>query len=189
MSSYGSIWVKINNPETDLPPLREKYNRNAFLPENLSFACAIKDASDPETPVEQMEELSQRFNEAIFMSVQTTVDFFLYSHWRDGELAREIQYCADEGWYQLDGEKEAWEQRLFDEEEKLRQLSYLDLERLAKNPDSAEYADAQRMARKIETIWAGRELLAESFYPMATASELYQIVMQEFALANPYAKT
>ncbi len=185
MSHYGSVWVKLNNPETDLPLLKEKYNAQATLPTGLNFACAIKNESDGETPEGRMAELSQRFGEAIFMCVQTTVDFFIYSHWRDGEQVRQIQYCADEGWYDLSGEKEAWELRMFDEAEKQRQLSYLDLERLAKNPDSSEYSNAQRLAAEIEAIWAGRKLLEESFYPMATASEIYDIVMQEYGLANP----
>lgn len=186
MSHYGSIWAKLNNPETDLPILQKQYNPDAKLPKGSSFACAIKDESDGETPEGRMAELSARFGEAIFMCVQTTVDFFIYSHWRDGEQVRQIQYCADEGWYELSGEKEAWELRMFDEAEKQQQLSYLDLERLAKNPNSAEYADAQRLAAEIENVWAGQELVEESFYPMATASEIYGIVMQEQGLANPY---
>jgi hypothetical protein len=189
MSSYGSIWVKINAPNTDLSLLCEQYNANTLLTEGLSFACLVKDAADSDTPTRYMQELSQRFGEAIFMSVQTVVDFFLYSHWQNGESVREIQYCADGGWYELDGEKEDWEQQLFSEEERLRQLSYLDLEQLAKNPNSAnEYAQAQRLAEQIATVWAEKELLPDSFYPMATASELYQIVMQEFGLTNPYSK-
>lgn len=186
MSSYGSVWVKLNNSETDLPLLQREYNSQATLPEGLSFACAIKDEADGETPEEMMEKLSVRFGEAIFMCVQTTVDFFLYSHWREGEQIRQIQYCADEGWYEVSGEKELWELRLFDEEEKHRQLSYLDLERLGKDSNSAEYIDAQRSAAEIETVWAGQALIEDSFYPMATASEVYQIVMQECSLANPY---
>lgn len=187
MSSYGSIWVKINNPQVDLPVLRENYNLEAELPENFVFACAVEKASDDETPNERMKELSQRFGEAVFMSVQTVVDFFLYSYWCDGSLVREIQYCADAGWYALDGEKQAWELRLFNDEEKLRQLSYLDLEHLANRPDSAkQYADAKALAEQIEAVWSARELQQDSFYPMATASELYEIVMQEMRLVNPY---
>lgn len=186
MSSYGSVWVKLNNPEIDLPLLQEEYNSQATLPEGLSFACALKDAADGETPKRMMEELSQQFDEVIFMSVQTTVDFFIYSHWRDGEPIRQIQYCADEGWYEISGKKEAWELRMFDEAEKQQQLSYLDLERLGKNPTSAEYIDALRSAVQIEVIWSGQKLVEKSFYPMATASEIYQIVMQECGLANPY---
>ncbi len=190
MSSYGSIWVKINNPEIDLPILRENYNHEAALPENFVFACVAKKAADEETPTESMEELSQRFGEAIFMSVQTVVDFFLYSYWCDGSLVREIQYCADAGWYVLDGEKQDWELRLFNDEEKLRQLSYLDLDRLANRPDSAkEYAEAKALAAQIEAVWAARELQQDGFYPMATASELYEIVMQEMRLVNPYHAT
>jgi hypothetical protein len=186
MSSYGSIWVKINASNTDLLLLREQYNANAMLTDGLSFACVVKDAADGDTPTNRMQELSQRFGEAIFMSVQTVVDFFIYSHWRNGELVREIQYCADGGWYELDGEKEDWEQQLFSEEERLRQLSYLDLDHLAKNPSSAEYAEAQGLGDQIATVWAGKELQQDSFYPMATASELYQIVMQEYGLTDPY---
>ena len=184
MSSYDAIWVKVNNPETDLPFLQEKYNKNTKLTEGLTFACVIKNASDGETPNECMADLSQRFGEAIFMTVQTTVDFFIYSHWHEGELVREIQYCADEGWYQLNGEKEDWEQCLFHEDEKLRQLSYLDLDYLLKKPDSTEYANAQRLAAQIESVWARQELVQESFYPMATANELYHIVMQKLGLAH-----
>lgn len=187
MSSYGSIWVKIDHPETDLPLLQEKYNAQANLPAGLNFACAIKDESHGETPEGMMVELSRRFGEAIFMCVQTTVDFFIYSHWRDGEQLRQIHYCADEGWYDLSGEKEAWELRMFDEAEKMRQLSYLDLERLAKNPDSAEYANAQLSLAEIEETWGKKELIEESFYPMAIASEIYGIAMQEFGLADPYS--
>jgi hypothetical protein len=53
--------------------------------------------TDPETPEDLMQELSERFDEAVFMCVQTVVDFFIYSHWQQGELLRQIQYCADEG--------------------------------------------------------------------------------------------
>lgn len=187
MSSYGSVWVKLNAPETDLPLLQKEYNSQATLPAGLSFACAIKNEADGETPEGRMAELSQRFGEAIFMCVQTTVDFFIYSHWRDGEQVRQIQYCADEGWYEVSGEKENWELQMFDEADKQRQLGYLDLERLAKNPTSSEYSEAQRLAAEIEAVWAGQELIEESFYPMATASEIYGIVMQEQGLANPYA--
>lgn len=187
MSGYGSIWVKLNDPATDLALLQEEHNKDAILPEGLAFACAVKDAADGETPERRMRELSQRFGEAIFMTVQTTVDFFIYSHWRDGGLAREIQYCADEGWYLLDGDKEAWERRLFGEEERQRQLGYLDLERLANDPGAAEeYAQAQRAAAQLEAVWSAQELLQGGFYPMASASELYHIVMQEFGLANPH---
>lgn len=188
MSSYSSIWVKINNPETDLSLLRENYNHEAVLPDGDCFACAIKAASaDGETPTVTMKKLSQSFGEAIFMSVQTVVDFFLFSYWRDGFLVREIQYCADAGWYGLDGEKQDWELRLFNEEEKLRQLGYLDLDYWAARPNSAkEYAEAKALSAQIEAVWAARELQQDSFYPMATASELYQIVMQEMRLVNPY---
>jgi hypothetical protein len=186
MSGYSSIWVKINNPEIDLPQLQAQYNPDAVLAEGLLFACAVKDA-DEEVPTNSMEELSQQFGAAVYMGVQTTVDFFLYSYWCDGILVREIQYCADEGWYALDGETQAWESHLFDEAEKLRQLSYLDLEHLAAHPESAkEYAQAQASAAQIEAVWAARELQQDSFYPMATASELYEIVMQEMRLVNPY---
>ncbi|MFM8331155.1 MAG: DUF6928 family protein [Candidatus Methylumidiphilus sp.] len=187
MSGYGSIWVKINDPEIDLPNVRDGYNPNASLPEGAAFACAVKNADDAETPTEQMEELSQRFGEAIYMEVQTTVDFFIYSHWRDGELLREIQYSADAGWYDLQGEDEAWEKRLLSEEERQRQLSYLDLEHLATKPEWAdELAEAQRTAETLEQVWAGQVLVEDSFYPMATASELYEIVSQTFGLASPY---
>jgi hypothetical protein len=186
MSGYSSIWVKINNPEIDLPLLKECNNPDALLAEGLLFACAVKEA-DEEVPTNSMEELSKQFGEAIFMSVQTTVDFFLYSYWRDGLLVREIEYCADEGWYALAGETQVWESQLFDEAEKLRQLSYLDLEHFAAHPEYAkEYAQAQASAAQIEAVWTARELQQESFYPMATASELYEIVMQEMRLVNPY---
>jgi hypothetical protein len=184
MSGYSSIWVKINHPDNELLILHEQYNKNAVLPDGFVFACAVKEADD-EIPTESMQALSQQFGEAIFMCVQTVVDYFVYSHWCDGELRREIQYCADEGWYALDGNKEDWERRLFNEEEKLRQLSYLDLDYLATRPDLAnEYADAQRSAAQIEAVWAAKELQQDSFYPMATASELYEIVMQEMRLAR-----
>lgn len=187
MSSYGSIWVKVNDPASDLAILREEYKQDASLPEGMSFACADKHAEDGETPEERMRELSQRFGEAVFMTVQTTVDFFIYSHWRGGELAREIQYCADEGWYLLEGEAEDWEQRLFDEEDKRRQLGYLDLDRLANNPaDAKEYAQAQAAAAQIERVWGERRLLRDSFYPMASAADLYHIAMRALGLANPY---
>lgn len=186
MSSYGSIWVKLNAPKTELPLLQQKYNAQATLPAGLSFACAIKDEAEGETPDEMMEELSQRFSEAIFMCVQTTVDLFIYSHWREGKRVRQIQYYADEGWYEVSGKKEVWELRMFDEAEKQRQLSYLDLEQLGKNSTSPEYIDALRTAVQIEAVWSGQKLVEGSFYPMATASEVYQIVMQECGLANPY---
>lgn len=189
MSSYGSVWVKINSPETDLLLLQQEYNNHATLPEGLSFACAVQDEAGGEVPEDLLEELSGRFGEAIFMNVQTTVDFFIYSRWRDGEPVRQIQYCADEGWYEVSGEKESWELRLFNNEaEKQQQLGYLDLERLGKNSTSAEYIDALRSAVQIEAVWSGQKLVEKSFYPMATASEIYQIVMQEFGLANPYLK-
>jgi len=61
------------------------------------------------------------------------------------------------------------------------------LDYLAKRPDSAqEYAEAQASAAQIEAVWAVKELQQASFYPMATASELYQIVMQAMRLVNPY---
>jgi len=142
--------------------------------------------TDPETPEDLMQELSERFDEAVFMCVQTVVDFFIYSHWQQGELLRQIQYCADEGWYEVNGEKQAWELQLFDEQDKKRQLSYLDLERLSKQSNSAEYKDAQRLAAQITTVWAGQALKENNFYPMATAIEVYGIVMQELGLANPY---
>jgi hypothetical protein len=186
MSGYSSIWVEINKPEHDLPLLQENYNPDAVLAEGSVFACAIKDA-DEEVPTDIMEELSQQFGAAVYMCVQTTVDFFIYSYWRDGLLVREIQYSADGGWYALDGEAQPWELRLFDEAEKLRQLSYLDLERLAAHSASAqEYALAQTRAAQIEAVWTARALQQDSFYPMATASELYEIVMQEMRLVNPY---
>jgi hypothetical protein len=76
--------------------------------------------------------------------------------------------------------------QLFDEQDKKRQLSYLDLERLSKQSNSAEYKDAQRLAAQITTVWAGQALKENNFYPMATAIEVYGIVMQELGLANPY---
>jgi hypothetical protein len=187
MSHYSSIWVKINNPEIDFPRLQAQYNPDAVLAEGLVFACAIKSASDDDIPTKTLEELSQQFGESVFMCVQTTVDFFLYSYWRAGLLVREIQYSADAGWYALDGEKQAWESGLFSEEEKLRQLGYLDLAYLADRPDSAnEYAEAKATAAQIEAVWAAQDLQPDSFYPMATARELYEIVMQEMRLVNPY---
>ena len=185
MSGYEYIWVKVNEPETDLPLLREQYHVSV-LSEGARFACAAEVDEGGESPADTLQALSNSFGEAIFMSVQTTVDFFLYSHWRDGELLREITYCADEGWYELQGEKQAWEQRLFSENERLRQLSYLDLDHLAKNPNTAEYDDAQRLAAQISTVWTAKELIEDSFYPMATASELYYLVMRELSLTNPY---
>lgn len=166
MAGYGSIWVKTNNQD---------------------FVCNQADASEGEIPSELLEKLSQNNEEAIFMEVQTTVDLFLYGHWRKGEMIREINYCANEGWYDIKGHSESWEQILFQEEEKLRQISYLDLEHLSRNPHSiSEYQAAQQTAKKIEEIWRKSELCEGCFYPMATASELYEIVKQQFKLANPY---
>lgn len=156
------------------------------MPEGLSFACAVKDEAKPEVPERVMKELSSQWGqEAIFMCVQTTVDFFIYSHWQEGEMVRQIQYCADEGWYEVTGKKEDWELRLLNESEKQLQLSYLDLERLGKNPNSAEYIDALRCSVEIENVWSGQVLVEGSFYPMATASDIYGIVMKEQGLANP----
>jgi hypothetical protein len=186
MSGYSSIWIKINNPETDLPLLQEQYNPDARLTEGSVFACAVSEA-DEEVPIDSMEELSQQFGAAVYMGVQTTVDLFIYSYWRDGLLVREIQYCPDEGWYALEGEVQAWESRLFDEAEKLRQLSYLDLERLAADPASAhQYTQAHILAAQLDAVWTARALQQGSFYPMATATELYEIVMQDMHLVNPY---
>ncbi|MSP28503.1 MAG: hypothetical protein EXR80_08890 [Methylococcales bacterium] len=58
---------------------------------------------------------------------------------------------------------------------------------MAKRPDFAqEYTDAQASAAQIEAVWAAKELQQASFDPMATANELYQIVMQAMRLVNPY---
>lgn len=184
MSSYGAVWAKINNPD-ELSWLQQNCNAKAILPEDCCFACAIADERDPEAPEDMMRELSERFGEAVFMCVQTVVDFFVYSHWQNGELLRQLQYCADEGWYEVVGEQQAWELQLFSEDDKQRQLSYLDLERLSQQSKSAEYKDAQRLAAQLEAVWSGQALEENSFYPMATASELYQIVMQTLKLANP----
>jgi len=166
MAGYDSIWVKMNNQD---------------------FVCNRSNASDGEIPSELLEELSQGFKEAIFMEVQTTVDFFLYGHWQNGEMIREVSYCADDGWYEIKGSQESWEEILFQEEEKLRQISYLDLEHLAKNAyTTKEYQTAQQKAKQIEEIWAKSELCEGCFYPMATAGELYQIIKQYFKLPNPF---
>ncbi len=181
MSSYGSVWVKVIDLERDLAFLRDNYNNKAELPEGAVFACANANESEGEFPDELLEELSEYFEEVIFMEVQTTVDLFLYSHWKNCERIRELSYSGDAGWYLVNGIKETWEDFLFQEQEKLRQLSYLDLEYLAKN--TSEYQQAQQTAAQIEEVWATAELCENCFYPMATASELYQLVKQYFKLA------
>ena len=183
MAGYGSVWAKINNAE-DLAFLQDNYNPKATLTDGCYFACARPDEDDAEAPEELMQVLSERFGEAVFMSVQTVVDFFIYAHWKDGELLRQLQYCADEGWYEVTGEQQEWELQLFTEQEKQRQLSYLDLEYL--KPECSEYKEAQRLAAQIEAVWAKQALEENSFYPMATASEVYEIVLHTLKLANPY---
>lgn len=183
MAGYGSVWAKINHAD-DLAFLQEHYNPKATLADGCCFACAKPHERDAEAPEGLMRELSERFGESVFMCVQTVVDFFVYSHWKDGELLRQIQYCADEGWYEVTGEQQDWELQLFNEKEKQRQLSYLDLEVLT--PESAEYEEAQRLAAQIESVWAKQALQEESFYPMATASDIYGIVLHALKLANPY---
>jgi hypothetical protein len=187
MAGYSSIWVKINKPEEDMAFLKQAYNPKAQLPDKIRFACAVVNADGDEVPTTLLKQLSLRFTESLFMSVQTVVDFFLYAHWQNGLMVREISYCADAGWYDLQGEKEAWESELFTDEERLRQLSYLDLERLASRPSEVnEYKNALKSAAQIETVWIGRQLYPEAFYPMATASELYFLVRQTLQLADPY---
>jgi hypothetical protein len=107
MAGYGSVWAKINSTD-DLSFLQENYNPKATLADECCFACARPNEDDAEAPKELMCELSERFGEAVFMCVQTVVDFFIYSHWQNGELLRQIQYCADEGWYEIIGEKQDW---------------------------------------------------------------------------------
>lgn len=185
MASYDAIWVKIIDVDGDLACLRENYNSSAQLPQNSMFACAKTDVSDGEFPEELLEELAQDFEEVIFMLAQTTTDLFLYSHWSNGEKVRELGYFADEGWYLVNGKKETWENSLFQEADKIRQLSYLDMERLANDPSATtEYHQAQEKAEEIESVWATTEVCEGYFYPMAIASELYEVVKQYFKLSE-----
>lgn len=165
MSSYAAIWATVDG---------------------TNFQWIQQEPATGEFPEDLLEDFSQRYQEAIFMSVQTTVDLFLYSHWKQGEKIREIEYVADEGWYALTGIKEDWEQHLFQEQEKLLQISYLDLERFANNPNMIkEYQQAQQSAKEIEKIWATAELCEGCFYPMTNALNLYGLVSQHFNLTTP----
>lgn len=185
MASYDSIWVKIVDVDGDLAFLQENYNSNVQFSQTNMFVCAKTNVSEGEFPEELLEEISQHFKEVIFMLAQTTTDLFLYSHWSNGEKIRELGYFADEGWYVVSGKKEAWENNLFQEAEKVRQLSYLDIERLANDPSATtEYHQAQEKAEEIESVWATTELCEGYFYPMATANEMYDLVKQYFKLSE-----
>jgi hypothetical protein len=184
MASYDAIWVKIVDVEGDLVCLRENYKSNAQLTQNSPFVCAKTNISDGEFPEELLEELAQDFEEVIFMLAQTTSDFFLYSHWSNGEKVRELGYFSDEGWYLVNGKKETWENDLFQEANKIQQLGYLDMERLANDPNARiEYQQAKEQAEEIESVWSTAELCEGYFYPMATANEMYDLVKYHFKLS------
>lgn len=99
--------------------------------------------------------------EAWVFQTQTTVDYFLAEHYRDGELLRRLEFLSEQGgWIRVEGEDEDWESLMFEEPE----------------DDGLGDYDA-----KLALYEAG-EIKVGKFYPYPELYDLSHILMEIFSL-------
>lgn len=162
MSFQGALWVKITNIETDLATLQRQDVFKAHFLEDEDFACLANGYDGEDVPTDDLEELSQQFNEAIFMSYHLLNQRFVYSHWFEGEALRELNYNQENGWTKVTGGMEAWESEfLFNENALTALLESFD-------------EDMEEEALEARAIWEQQSLQEDSLYPTIDVSELYQ---------------
>lgn len=115
-------------------------------------------------------ELSRDFNtEAILLDGSTVVDGYLYKHFVEGKLRRELCWCRDgKGWESVKGKPEPWEtELLFADQE--RDLAYLK-DTLAKTADPKE---RRSLSREIEAM-KNRKIVAGNYSPSFSTNDVGQ---------------
>ena len=78
------------------------------------FMAVKVDSSWGEEPFDLAED-SREFGEAVGLRLKTrgSEDAVVYEHWQDGRWVRRLTFTPGLGWDRVQGEPEAWEEKLF----------------------------------------------------------------------------
>ncbi|GEM_PF-5580284 len=168
MASLGAIWVALRDRENDLERAKKYFgNQSQLVTDDDKFVCVDNNANET-APNEKLQQLSKEFGEAFFMYFQSTIDYFSFARWIEGEVVRELFYYADEGWQVVTGTPEPWEETyLFNEN---------DLESLLEYEDETD-------ADELRRYWATKELEEGKFYPLLSARETCYDLMRFYKLS------
>jgi hypothetical protein len=170
MASFGAVWIQLGDREADLDRL--KAQGRSIDPATVAshdFVCVHVDADPNEYPDDLLAEFSQTFGDAIFLGVDTDTNALVYGHWQQGELVRELTYAEGDGWLQVSGETEAWEDDILFAPEGLP---------VAIATIGEDYAE------EIQQFWDHHLLEEGRQVPAINAKDVYQLLLSHFNMPD-----
>lgn len=108
--------------------------------------------------------------DVLWIAFQSSVELFVYHHWKSGHLQRSLTYGAStEGtWEQVDGEAEPWEAEAFFDRDELESL--------------LEEANSDDERQDIQRIFDEQILEIDAWIPMIDARESARAIAEYYNL-------
>jgi hypothetical protein len=147
------------------------------LPDSPWMMCGFcRDDEIPDDEVLFGEESltaakSQQLGEIIFVYGDTSQDWFVYEHARDGELLRKLIWCSliddewNSGWVCVQGEAEDWEVALFEPSFNPHKLEQCLARARARLEDEERESEMPELEAEIRQAWKLKLITAGKTYP------------------------
>jgi hypothetical protein len=126
-----------------------------------------------EAPEAVLAELSSHLGtDVIWLGFQSTVDAFLFHHWRSGEKLRSLVFgCFEEAvWERVEGQPEPWEPAVFFGADALAH--------------QLEYADEDARRAELQRIWRENEILPGRSEPRLDARDCAHQIAAHFGFPH-----
>lgn len=168
MKSYSAYFVRAERagqaqrvfgkvePMADSPWLLCEYRKDDMPPGD--------DALEGRTSL--TEARSQQLGEILFVYGDTSADWFVYEHARDGVLLRKLVWFSllddwTAGWVCAEGEPEPWEAALFSPD---KLAGFIENER-QRYDDEGNADDFPEREAEIRKVWEAGQIIAGNTYP------------------------
>lgn len=116
MSTYNAFYVRKQQADDVTRAAILDLYPSAQIEWCPDYIGGVLSRDDVEPPEQRLAELSAKLRtDVIWVTYQTTVESFIFHHWRDGSLLRALWYgCGIEGtWDRVEGQPEPWEREAF----------------------------------------------------------------------------